>query len=98
LLGEHRELHALWTVISQHKKGYSLHPETIRWKGKLHALYVRHEMLVSEMGNRGYNHKTPLNKEFAVGRSIQDEFVHTVAEQKEILKNKDCECRIDVTE
>jgi hypothetical protein len=55
-------------------------------------------MLVSEMGNRGYNHKTPLNKEFAVGRSIQDEFVHTVAEQKEILKNKDCECRIDVTE
>lgn len=30
LLGEHRELHAIWTVITENKKGYSKHPETIR--------------------------------------------------------------------
>jgi hypothetical protein len=42
LLGEHRELHAMWVVITQNKKGYSKHPETIRWIGKLRALYLRH--------------------------------------------------------
>lgn len=95
LLGEHRELHALWTVISENKKGYAKHPETLRWVGKLHALYLRHEMLVTEMEKRGYHHKTPLPKEFAKGKNIQDEFVHTVEEQREILKNKHCECKVD---
>lgn len=28
LLGEHRELHAMWVVITENKKGYSKHPET----------------------------------------------------------------------
>jgi len=30
LLGEHREIHAIWAVITEKKKGYSMHPETIR--------------------------------------------------------------------
>jgi hypothetical protein len=32
LLGEHRELHAVWAVLTQGKSGYSRHPETLRWK------------------------------------------------------------------
>ena len=58
LLGEHRELHAIWCIITNDKKGYSMHPETIRWKGKLRALYIRHQKLVKEMRKRGYEHKS----------------------------------------
>ena len=47
LLGEHRELHAIWSVIVNGKKGYARHPETLRWMGKLKALYGRHEALVA---------------------------------------------------
>jgi len=35
LLGEHRELHAVWAILTKDKKGYSRHPEVLRWKGKL---------------------------------------------------------------
>jgi hypothetical protein len=47
LLGEHREIHAIWAILIENKKGYSHHPETLRWKGKLLALYNRHEAVVA---------------------------------------------------
>ncbi len=28
LLGEHRELHTIWNILTQNKSGYSRHPET----------------------------------------------------------------------
>jgi len=62
LLGEHRELHAIWSVIVNGKKGYARHPETLRWKGKLKAFFERHEALVVEMSNRGYRHRSLLAK------------------------------------
>jgi len=86
LLGEHRELHAIWSIITNNKKGYSQHPETKRWQGKLKALYFRHEDLVKEMERRTYNHKTPLDKKIAKGKDRQDEFLQTVEEQKHILR------------
>lgn len=94
LLGEHRELHAIWTVLTTNKKGYSKHPETLRWRGKLKALYARHDRLVEEMERRGYNHKTPLDKKLATGNSTQEAFVHTPTEQREIIRKKDCACRV----
>lgn len=94
LLGEHRELHALWTILTEHKKGYSQHPETRRWVGKLPALYKRHEELVEEMRKRGYNHKTPLDKKLAVGNQTQEEFVHTLEEQLQLLSDKGCDCKL----
>lgn len=94
LLGEHRELHALWNVITKNKKGYSKHPETIRWYGKLNALYIRHELLVFEMKKRMYKHKSPLDKKLACGNSRQTNFVNTYNEQIIILKNKNCQCNI----
>ena len=94
LLGEHRELHAMWSVITKNKKGYSLHPETIRWKGKLLALYNRHDQLVQEMVRRGYSHKSPLDKRNATGSSTQDVFIHSISEQKQILRDKKCHCKI----
>ena len=50
LLGEHRELHAIWSILINNKKGYAHHPETVRWKGKQKALYLRHEQLVGGDG------------------------------------------------
>jgi hypothetical protein len=94
ILGEHRELHAIWNIISQDKKGYSKHPETKRWKGKLKALYIRHEELVTEMKKRGYNHNSPLNVRLAVGKEIQDECVDSIDTQIKILKNKMCKCEL----
>ena len=94
LLGEHRELHAIWNICTQNKKGYSNHPETIRWKGKLKALYNRHEKQTEEIKKRGYNHNSPLGKNLAVGKDIQTDFVDTLDEQKNLLKQKNCDCNI----
>lgn len=94
LLAEHRELHGLWNILTKHKGvgGYSRHPETLRWVGKLKALYLRHEALIDEFARRGYQHHTPLDKNFATGSDRQCVFIETVDEQKVILKNKPCEC------
>jgi len=94
LLGEHRELHAIWNILTKGLKGYSHHPETMRWCGKLCALYKRHLKLVAEMKRRGYNHASPLDKRLAVGSGVQREFVHSIPEQEAILLAKNCECKI----
>jgi hypothetical protein len=60
LLGEHREIHAIHTVLTKNKKGYSRHPETLRWRDHLAALWLRHEEVVAEMRLRGFNHFSPL--------------------------------------
>ncbi|HQI80271.1 MAG TPA: DUF1722 domain-containing protein [Deltaproteobacteria bacterium] len=60
LLGEHREIHAVLSVIINHKAGYARHPETVRWRGSLGALALRHDMVVAEMRFRGYGHRSPV--------------------------------------
>jgi hypothetical protein len=92
VLGEHRELHAIWSVITKDKKGYSRHPETIRWVGKLKALYFRHEDLVQEMKKRGYSHKSDLSHLLAIGSKKQTVLINTISEQIEILRKKNCPC------
>ncbi len=94
LLGEHRELHALWVILTQAKKGFARHPETARWRGKLKALYLRHQSLAAEMGRRGYRHNTPLPEGQATGLAEQEEYKDTPAQQVEILKSKGCGCRV----
>jgi len=94
LLGEHSELHAIWSILTQNKKGFANHPETLRWRGRLRALYLRHEKIVQEMKKRGYNHYSPLDVRFATGKSIQNQFVNSYQEQINILKNKKCRCNV----
>ena len=60
LLGEHRELHAIVSIIANRKKGYSRHPETLRWVGYGWALKMRHKLLASEMALRGYTDRSPV--------------------------------------
>ena len=92
LLGEHRELHGLWNILTRDLRGYAAHPETRRWRGKLAALYRRHEALVAEMTRRGYRHASPLDARLATGRERQDEYVDSIERQVEILTAKDCAC------
>jgi hypothetical protein len=60
LLGEHRELHGLHSILVHRKAGYSRHPETLRWVACRSALVRRHASLVAEMRLRGYVDRTPL--------------------------------------
>jgi len=60
LLAEHRELHGIIAIIVHCKKGYSRHPETIRWVGHLGALRQRHALLACEMALRGFTDRTPV--------------------------------------
>ncbi|HNW39718.1 MAG TPA: pyrimidine dimer DNA glycosylase/endonuclease V [Candidatus Omnitrophota bacterium] len=94
LLGEHRELHAIWSIITCDKKGYSHHPETLRWKGKLAALFLRHEKLIRQMQLRGYRHKSNLLKKLARGKNKQNTYVDSISKQILILKNKKCACNV----
>lgn len=97
LLGEHRELHGLWNILTKHKGGggYSQHPETKRWIGKTMALYNRHEALVDEMLSRGYQHHSPLDTNEASGSATQDTFIDPLVRQRELLAEKPCDCRFD---
>ena len=94
LLGEHRELHAIWSVLTNDKKGYSRHPETLRWRGKLKSVYLRHQKQVKEMERRGYEHHSPLPKKLSKGNSKQKTYVNSYQEQIEILKAKNCSCSL----
>jgi len=94
LLGEHLELHAIWSILTKNKKGYSRHPETLRWRGKLKALYLRHQAQVKEISARGWHHKSDLNVKLAKGKRIQNDFVDLPKEQIKILKSKKCQCII----
>ncbi|MBI2939087.1 MAG: pyrimidine dimer DNA glycosylase [Chloroflexi bacterium] len=60
LLGEHGELHGLWAALTQGKRAWANHPETRRFRGRLGALYRRHEEQVAEMARRGWaGHRSP---------------------------------------
>lgn len=94
LLGEHRELHALWVVLTENRRGYSMHPETLRWVGKLGALYARHTALVREMAKRGYRHASPLDKRLARGSPRQRARLASPLAQRAMLARKGCDCRL----
>jgi hypothetical protein len=94
LLGEHRELHAIWSILIHNKKGYAHHPETLRWRGKQKALYLRHEKLVEEMVRRGYHHYSSLEKIYVTGDAQQDVFIDSQEEQVRLLRQKKCGCTV----
>lgn len=97
LLAEHRELHAIWNIITQGKKGYSRHPEVFRWRKRLGALAARHEEQVREMLRRGYRHRSPLNLAEAAPsqRSLRrPELLESLSSQRRRLTSKGCACHL----
>lgn len=61
LLGEHRELHGIVSILVNQRKGYARHPETLRWVGCGWALSMRHRLLSEEMSLRGYHDRSPVD-------------------------------------
>jgi hypothetical protein len=92
LVGEHRELHAVWTILTEGKRGYANHPETLRWRGRLAALYRRHEAEVAEMTRRGFNHRSPLDASMATGQATQTHLIDSLEAQRERLTSRGCGC------
>ena len=87
LLGEHRELHGIVSIIVKGKKGYSNHPETMRWVGYGWALKQRHKQLSCEMMLRGFTDKSPVTTRS--NRGIwPDVYIDEPSQQYEILKSK----------
>ena len=87
LLGEHVEIHAIYSVLSSGAKGYSRHPETLRWKGRIKALKARHGLVGAEMRVRGYRHESPLPGAALMAR-WPDTFIDEPEEQLKILAGK----------
>jgi uncharacterized protein YbgA (DUF1722 family) len=87
LLGEHRELHGIVSIIVNGKKGYSKHPETLRWVGHDWALRMRHQLLGAEMALRNFTDRTPvvtcINKGVWPG-----EYIDEPGQQFKILEDK----------
>jgi len=90
LLGEHAEIHAVWSVIANSKAGYALHPEVTRWRGRLRALIARHDANVSEMTLREFRHASPLPA--GDGEAMQATLVDSLAEQRRLLSARPCGC------
>lgn len=91
LLACHYELHTIHSVLLNGKKGYSKHPETVRWTGKLAALAAKHDDLVAEMTARGFNHSSPLP--VVSDEPNQDVRLLSDGEQIELLQHKCGDCR-----
>ena len=87
LLGEHRELHGMVSIIVNGKKGYSRHPETLRWMNFGWALNKRHQLLSAEMRLRGYNDKSPVHTRKNKGR-WPDTFIDEPYVQIRLLREK----------
>lgn len=87
LLGEHRELHGIVSILVNNKKGYRRHPETLRWQDCLGGLAVRHQLLVAEMDLRGFNHRSPL---VGIGQELlwPGGWINPPGEQYQILRQK----------
>ena len=98
LLGEHRELHAIWSILTTGKRAYRNHPETVRWHGRLAALYARHEAQVAEMSRRGFRHASPLDRRLATGAATQTEHVDSIEAQRQRLAKHGCACRTSTTD
>ena len=87
LLGEHRELHGIVSILSHNKKGYARHPETLRWKGFGWALRQRHRILQAEMKLRGFMENSPV---YLRSRKNQwpSKYIDSPCGQFEILSRK----------
>ncbi len=87
LLGEHRELHGIVSIITNRKTGYARHPETLRWAEYGWALQRRHRLLACEMRLRGYQDRTPVTVDWNPGQ-WPAQYIDPPARQYELLRRK----------
>lgn len=89
-MAEHRETLSVWSVITNGKKGYAKHPETVRYRNNLNALVYRHNLIVEEATKRGYNFKHLPNAHEVIAFNKQPE---PWDDQEKSLSAKDCDCK-----
>lgn len=89
LLGEHNELHQIVGSIRKHPHGEAI-VEGHAKKGQMDTSIIqeRHDSLVEEMSERGYNHDSPMDydDELALGEVDPERSM-------EILSERCAECR-----
>lgn len=96
LLGEHRELHAIFSIIVEGKSGYLNHPEVKRWMTPeaLASLEERHDALVREMLRRGWKHHSPLPITVLAAPRLAAINPDPIDDQVEKLIAKGCDCEV----
>lgn len=87
LLGEHLEMHMFAGVL---RKGLSLRGYIDRGLVEVDSIGYRHDQLVLEMFNRGYEHKTPLDVSWIPLTPVGD---ISVLGSTRILRDRCPECR-----
>ena len=101
LMGEHYELHGIWTMLCSPGKGvaYRHHPEYRRWIGKMGALWLRHQRIAQVMIQRGFQHNSDLLYcEEVADCYYQNTMLHSIKEQIELLWEKNCDCKYSLKE
>lgn len=94
LLGQHREIHAIYSMITENKGGsYQKHPEVLRFKENLKALVWHHNNTVIEMVKRDMNHKSCIEYPIPFRPGYLEKW-QSVEQQLEILRLKGCKCEI----
>ncbi len=88
LLGEHRELHGIASIIANNKKGYSRHPETLRWVEYGWALTTRHKLLAAEMELRNFNERSPVDMDANNQGTWPTIYIDPPGRQLDILREK----------
>lgn len=94
LLAEHRETLAIWSILTNNKKGYRNHPEVKRWENHLLTLYRRHEAIRREAWCRGYSYWKDVNPWRAMFQCDNEVWPEPWDNQLESLQAKECECKV----
>lgn len=58
LIAQHHEIHCIWNIITQNKKGFAKHPEVMRWREHLGALLLQHYYTAQTMLTLGIKHNS----------------------------------------
>jgi len=92
LIAQHHEIHCVYNIITQNKKGFAHHPEVMRWRNHITQLRSRHELTVSEMLRRGFKHNSPMG--LGGVYDIVREPWQPIEQQIELLRAKGCDCKV----
>lgn len=95
LVAMHVEIHSIFNVITEDKKGYANHPETMRWRPKVLQLAFKHDEVANEMHRRGLNHHSVLQlRPMLAGEynNVWPKPITPLEEQWKLLGSKNCEC------
>lgn len=102
LIAQHHEIHCIWSIIQNSLKGFSKHPEVVRWHGRAGSIIGVHNETVEVMLRRGFNHHSPIiAEENILGGFLPvwfwPESWQPIEKQLQILKEKGCGCYERIT-